>query len=42
MAWLAPLPGRLLERHGNVPPRWMTARRPSRAFDRTRLIGGLP
>ncbi len=36
MAWLALLPGRLLERIGNGAPRGMVA------HDRTRLIGRLP
>ena len=36
MAWLASLPGRLLEAVGNGGPRGMIA------HDRTRLIGGLP
>jgi len=36
MAWLASLPGRLLEAVGNGGPRGMVA------HDRTRLIGGLP
>ena len=36
MAWLALLPGRLLERTGNSAPRGMVA------HDRTRLIGRLP
>jgi len=36
MAWLALLPGRLLEAVGNDGPRGMIA------HDRTRLIGGLP
>ena len=36
MAWLAPLPGRLLERVGNGAPRGMVA------HDRTRLIDRLP
>jgi hypothetical protein len=39
--WLALLPGRPLERRGNVPPRGMTAPA-TRVADRTRLIGGLP
>ena len=45
MAWLALLPGRLLERRGNTAPRGMIARRlrrRSRPFDKTRLIGELP
>jgi hypothetical protein len=45
MAWLAPLPGRLLERRGNAVPRGMIARclrLTLEALDRTRLIGGLP
>lgn len=45
MAWLALLPGRLLERRGNTAPRGMTARRlrlRSLPFDKTRLIGELP
>ena len=45
MAWLASLPGRLLELHGNVLPRGMTAQRHRlrpMPFDRTRLIGELP
>ena len=42
MAWLASLPGRLLERVGNGAPRGMTVTPFARVVHRTRLIGRLP
>lgn len=42
MAWLASLPGRLLECVGNGAPRGMTVTPAARQVHRTRLIGRLP